>query len=206
MTTRRTFLSHVAAAPGILATGALWGDEPSRSAASHPGKARSVIFYYCKGGPSQAHTFDKPRQVADASLYPWKFSRCGQAGLEISDLFPRLQTVADDLCLVRSGYGAVASHNEAGIHIFTGASKAGASLGASLMILAISGSGGFFLIERAVSAGRPMGGHYVQGHVDARGAVRSRADDGDARSLARRPVLDRHRGSPPWEHAGGGAV
>lgn len=35
-------------------------------------------------------------------------------------------------------------------------------------------------LERAVSAGRPMGGHYVQGHVDGRGAVRSRADDGDA--------------------------
>ncbi|MCB9598204.1 MAG: riboflavin synthase [Sandaracinaceae bacterium] len=35
-------------------------------------------------------------------------------------------------------------------------------------------------LERAVSAGRPMGGHYVQGHVDGRGAVRSRRDDGDA--------------------------
>lgn len=35
-------------------------------------------------------------------------------------------------------------------------------------------------LERAVSAGRPMGGHYVQGHVDARGTVRSRAPDGDA--------------------------
>jgi riboflavin synthase len=38
-------------------------------------------------------------------------------------------------------------------------------------------------LERAVSAGRPMGGHYVQGHVDARGAVRSRAPDGDAVTL-----------------------
>ncbi len=35
-------------------------------------------------------------------------------------------------------------------------------------------------LERAVSAGRPMGGHYVQGHVDARGTIRSRRDDGDA--------------------------
>ncbi|MBX3271959.1 MAG: riboflavin synthase [Sandaracinaceae bacterium] len=35
-------------------------------------------------------------------------------------------------------------------------------------------------LERALAAGRPMGGHYVQGHVDGRAAVRSRRDDGDA--------------------------
>ncbi len=38
-------------------------------------------------------------------------------------------------------------------------------------------------LERAVSAGRPMGGHYVQGHVDARGSLRSRAPDGEAVDL-----------------------
>ena len=38
-------------------------------------------------------------------------------------------------------------------------------------------------LERAVSAGRPMGGHYVQGHVDATVTVRSRAPDGDALEL-----------------------
>ncbi len=35
-------------------------------------------------------------------------------------------------------------------------------------------------LERAVAAGRPMGGHYVQGHVDARTTVRSRGPDGEA--------------------------
>lgn len=35
-------------------------------------------------------------------------------------------------------------------------------------------------LERAVSAGRPMGGHYVQGHVDGRATVRARRPDGDA--------------------------
>jgi len=38
-------------------------------------------------------------------------------------------------------------------------------------------------LERAVSAGRPMGGHYVQGHVDARATLRSSAPDGDAVEL-----------------------
>ncbi|MGE0790691.1 MAG: riboflavin synthase [Sandaracinaceae bacterium] len=35
-------------------------------------------------------------------------------------------------------------------------------------------------LERPVSTGRPMGGHYVQGHVDGTVTIRSRADDGDA--------------------------
>ena len=35
-------------------------------------------------------------------------------------------------------------------------------------------------LERAVSAGRPMGGHYVQGHVDSTLELRSRRPDGDA--------------------------
>lgn len=34
-------------------------------------------------------------------------------------------------------------------------------------------------LERAVSAGRPMGGHYVQGHVDGTLQVRSAAPDGE---------------------------
>jgi len=38
-------------------------------------------------------------------------------------------------------------------------------------------------LERAVAAGRPMGGHYVQGHVDATATLRSRAPDGDAFEL-----------------------
>jgi len=38
-------------------------------------------------------------------------------------------------------------------------------------------------LERAVAAGRPMGGHYVQGHVDATATLRSRTPDGDAYEL-----------------------
>lgn len=35
-------------------------------------------------------------------------------------------------------------------------------------------------LERPVSGGRPMGGHYVQGHVDGVMSVRAREPDGDA--------------------------
>ena len=38
-------------------------------------------------------------------------------------------------------------------------------------------------LEPAVRAGRPLGGHMVQGHVDGVGAVRSAAEDGFARRV-----------------------
>jgi hypothetical protein len=49
MMTRRHFLTTTV--PGILATANAWG-EAKPSALHHPGKVKSVIFYYCKGGPS----------------------------------------------------------------------------------------------------------------------------------------------------------
>ena len=38
-------------------------------------------------------------------------------------------------------------------------------------------------IEPALRAGEPLGGHYVQGHVDGVGAVRSVADEGSGRRI-----------------------
>jgi len=38
-------------------------------------------------------------------------------------------------------------------------------------------------IEPALRAGEPLGGHYVQGHVDGLGAVRSVADEGSGRRI-----------------------
>jgi riboflavin synthase len=38
-------------------------------------------------------------------------------------------------------------------------------------------------VEPALRAGEPLGGHYVQGHVDGVGAVRSVEDEGDGRRV-----------------------
>jgi hypothetical protein len=70
------------------------------------------------GGPSQVDTFDpKPRLTKDhgkpaPKLYlnqqrnllasPWKFQRHGRSGLEVSELFPRVGSCIDDLCVIRS--------------------------------------------------------------------------------------------------------
>lgn len=195
MLNRRQVLTNIAAAPGIVATGSLWADEPGIGASSrslhHSGKVRSIIFYYCKGGPSQGHTFDRPKHVQDPALYPWTFSRCGQSGLEISDLFPRLQSVADELCVIRSGYGAAASHNEAGIHVFTGASKIGASLGA--WMLYGLGSGNANLPGHVLLTGRVVGDKWAVSDGEVHGGARSYGAGGLPPSLQAQVVSDLSR-------------
>src|SRR5918995_5340430 len=77
-----------------------------------PARARSVIFLYMDGGPSQVDTFDpKPRldrehgkpigvkthptqfnNVGNVLRSPWKFRQHGPSGIPVSDLFPHVAT------------------------------------------------------------------------------------------------------------------
>ena len=89
-------------------------------------KAKNVIFLFQEGAPSQMDLFDpKPtlEKYHGQSLPPeltkdlqlafikknaqvlasvQKFRHCGQSGMEISDLLPHTQGVADEICLIRS--------------------------------------------------------------------------------------------------------
>jgi riboflavin synthase len=49
--------------------------------------------------------------------------------------------------------------------------------------LAELGAGSGVNLEPALRVGEPLGGHYVQGHVDAVGRVRSVEPDGDGRRI-----------------------
>ena len=92
---------------------------PQGSAPHFAPKARSVIFLYMDGGPSQMDTFDpKPRLQAEHGQpfkmkmeptqfnnngltlgSPWKFAKHGASGLDVSELFPHVARCADDLAL-----------------------------------------------------------------------------------------------------------
>ncbi|MFN7541270.1 MAG: DUF1501 domain-containing protein [Acidobacteriota bacterium] len=94
-----------------------------------PARAKSVIFLYMDGGPSQIDTFDpKPRLNRESGnqlpfkppttvfnitdrIYgsPFQFRRYGQSGLDVSELFPHIASCADDLAVIRS---MVADHSE----------------------------------------------------------------------------------------------
>ena len=96
----------------------------------HPAKAKHIIHLYMNGGPSQVDTFDpKPalrhysgqrpgsiagyrteNQTVGLRPSPFAFPRCGQSGLEISEVYPHLADFADDLCVIRSIYTDIPNH------------------------------------------------------------------------------------------------
>ena len=108
-----------------------------------PPKAKSVIFLFMVGAPSHIDTFDpKPElEKHDGELLPasygtvvseftkgdtpllkspWKFSKYGQCGREVSTLFPHLAQRVDDLCFVRSFYTESTVHAPAMYQVNTG--------------------------------------------------------------------------------------
>src|SRR5262245_61928448 len=120
---RRQLLRRVGAGFGSLALTALLADEALASPGNplaprrphFPARAKRVIFLFMPGGPSQVDTFDpkarlsrdhgKPSpkpylgQARNLLASPWMFSRRGESGLEVSELFPLVGACADHLCV-----------------------------------------------------------------------------------------------------------
>src|SRR6476646_6142150 len=88
-----------------------------------PGKAKRVIHLFMNGGPSHVDTFDpKPllqryagqtlpranlrneRRTAASFPSPFRFTRHGKSGIEVSELFPHVAQSIDDICVIRSMY------------------------------------------------------------------------------------------------------
>ncbi len=106
----------------------------------HPARAKRVIFLYMPGGPSQLDLFDpKPRLIQDNGkplpfekpklertktgnllASPWKFSRHGQSGIEVSELLPHTASCIDDICVLRSLVADNINHTGAALQMCTG--------------------------------------------------------------------------------------
>lgn len=126
--------------PGILSELLSSGQAaaPSPLAAQspqYPAKAEQVIWIYLSGGFSHLDTFDPKPGLAKAANAPgaqseknktrympspWQFKKCGQSGIEISDLFPYLRDCADELCMIRSLHTDHGNHQRAALGIHTG--------------------------------------------------------------------------------------
>ena len=95
-------------------------------------RAKRVIFLFMNGGPSHVDTFDPKPMLATRSgeaapesvrkgrngggkLMPsnFKFAKYGRAGIDISELYPKVAERADDLCVIRSMYTDVPNHEPA---------------------------------------------------------------------------------------------
>jgi hypothetical protein len=108
-------------------------------------KAKSVIFLFMDGGPSQVDTFDpkpllekyhgkpfpakvEPTQfnaIGNTLASPWKFRRYGQSGLPVSDLFPHIGRCADDLVVIRSMVANFSEHTNANYFFHSGHGQQG---------------------------------------------------------------------------------
>jgi hypothetical protein len=133
---------------GMLGLAGVLADEAKASAgaaanplapkvAHFPAKAKRVIHLFMNGGPSQVDTFDpKPeltkrhgQQAGSAAkaterrtgaLYksPFAFKKCGQSGVEVSELFPEVGSCIDDICVIRSMHTNIPNH-EPGLLLMT---------------------------------------------------------------------------------------
>jgi hypothetical protein len=106
-------------------------------------KAKSVIFLFMVGGPSQMDTFDpKPllkkyegqrlpesfgkvtSQFTDGTTpilsSPWEFKQYGQSGAWVSSLFPHTAQCVDDICFVRNFFTESVVHAPAMYQVHSG--------------------------------------------------------------------------------------
>ncbi len=132
-------LSSMLAEDNLLAATPAGDKDTSPLAVKAPhfaAKAKSVIFLFMYGGPSQVDLFDpKPMLTkmhgkplpASASgeklelfnkngnlmASPYEFKKYGRGGVDISELYSNLGSVADELCVLRSLYCLSNNHSPA---------------------------------------------------------------------------------------------
>lgn len=117
---------------------------PAVHPARLPAKAKRVIFLFMHGGPSAVDSFDyKPAlekhdgqnapklpklqfaaaEGRDASKLwksPWKFQPRGKSGHMVSELFPQLGGLVDEMCFLHSCHGTAPDHGAAVLKMNTG--------------------------------------------------------------------------------------
>jgi ssRNA-specific RNase YbeY (16S rRNA maturation enzyme) len=138
---RREMLQRSASGFGMLGLMSLLGSRAMATTTNglhHRPRAKRVIFLFMNGGPSHIDTFDpKPAlkkyegKQPGGKLYraskgtgfmpsPFRFSRCGQSGLDVSETFPEISKVIDDCCVIRSMHTDVPNHEPALLQMHTG--------------------------------------------------------------------------------------
>ena len=158
---RRAFLRDCAGGVGMMALASLLerdGYGASIDTRTNPlaprkphfaPKAKSVIFMFMEGGPSQIDLFDpkpelqkwhgKPlpasitkdmrlaftKPTAAVLASPRVFKPYGQCGTELSDWIPNIASCADDICLVRSMYSDAFNHHPGQLLLFSGSIQFG---------------------------------------------------------------------------------
>lgn len=149
LTSRRQMMARTSMGFPLLALSGLMGAPAKEDANRSPlaplaphfkPRARNVIFCYMSGGVSHIDSFDpKPRLAKEAGQpmpfpvertmfnqngnimpSPWEFRNYGASGIPVSDLFPHMGSVADELCVIRSMTVKFMEHAQANFYFHCG--------------------------------------------------------------------------------------
>jgi hypothetical protein len=126
-------------APSVMSTNPL-----APRGGHHAAKAKAVIYLFMCGGPSSLDLFDEkpklrelngqviPKSFVEGKRFAFikqdakllgskrKFARCGESGQTISECLPYLQSIADDVTLIKSMKTEVFNHGPAKLYMNTG--------------------------------------------------------------------------------------
>jgi Protein of unknown function (DUF1501) len=143
LSSRRQMLRRISTGFGMLALQGLAGAR--ESGAMFRPRAKSVIFCYMSGGVSHVDSFDpkpelrrrhgQPMPVpVQRTVFndngnimgsPWESRRYGQSGMELTNLFPQIARMADELAVIRSMTSKVSEHAQGNYAFHTGFPIAG---------------------------------------------------------------------------------
>ena len=145
--TRRGFLNRFGMGFAGLSMASMLGESLTSSAhgaivnplaprQSHfPAKAKHVIHIFAQGGPTHLDTWDpKPEMAKHADKKvdliggtplpsPFKFTKMGKSGIEVSEIFPELGKHIDEMAIVRSLHTDIPSHEFATVLMNTGSGR-----------------------------------------------------------------------------------
>jgi hypothetical protein len=115
-----------------------------------PPRIKRVIFLYMSGGPSQFESFDEKPKLAELNGQPmpesitagqpiaqlqgqklvcfapqFKFKSWGESGQRITEIFPHIGSIADNICIIRSMHTDQINHDPAHTVMNTGTAISG---------------------------------------------------------------------------------
>jgi hypothetical protein len=138
---RRQFLARCGMGIGALGLASLVSEEVVGATAGtaagikpthFPAKAKHVIHIFAQGAPSHIDTWDPKPVLAKyeeqslpglngvAMPSPFKFSKKGKSGIEVSEVFDALGMHVDDMAVIRSMYTDIPAHDVATVFMNTG--------------------------------------------------------------------------------------
>jgi hypothetical protein len=148
-----------------------------------PQRVKRVIYLYMAGGPSHLETLDFKPKLAQMHGQPMPesftkgqpiaqlqgqklncfapqhlFKKCGKSGQEISEIFPHIGSVADDICIIRSMRTEAINHDPAHTFMNTGTTISGRPAMGSWLVYGLGSDGenlpGFVVLTSTGKSGQ----------------------------------------------------